>query len=374
MGIRSRGIRRIAVLLSLALLIGAVLSRAPIQPLLSDASRYLGASPHERYAAELRLRRVASRIPGARRWSVPAQDVTAWLDAAEHALATPAAQRRTSFSTTVTLNAPGAAASWRFPVRRGYRLVVDYAAAAAVFVDLFDADSRTRLASADGRATVFQYDANADGDLVLRTQSTLDGGGDYRISVRANPSVQFPVEHLTPRAVQSRFGATRDAGRRLHEGIDIFAPRGTPVVAATDGWIGSSMTNGLGGNVVWVWSPLRGVNTYYAHLDRQAVSPGQRVIAGDVVGYVGNTGNARGGPTHLHFGVYVTGQGSVDPLPYVCGDACFGGDGSGRQEDGRQKTEDRRREKSRKAEYRIQNTEYRIETGPEHRQKLRGML
>ena len=94
------------------------------------------------------------------------------------------------------------------------------------------------------------------------------------------------------------------------------------MLAASDGWIGGSTLNGLGGNVVWVWSPFRGVRTYYAHLDRHAVSPGERVHAGDVLGYVGNTGNARGGPPHLHFGVYAMGAGSVDPLPYVCDAPC----------------------------------------------------
>jgi murein DD-endopeptidase MepM/ murein hydrolase activator NlpD len=127
---------------------------------------------------------------------------------------------------------------------------------------------------------------------------------------------------MTPRAIQSVFGAQRDAGQRLHEGIDIFAPRGTPVVAATDGWVGNALTNGLGGNVIWVWNPLAGTRTYYAHLGRHEAHPGQRVMAGEVVGYVGNTGNARGGPTHLHFGIYVVGEGSVDPLPFVCGVDC----------------------------------------------------
>ena len=94
------------------------------------------------------------------------------------------------------------------------------------------------------------------------------------------------------------------------------------MLAASDGLVGGSTTNRLGGNVVWVWSPLRQVRTYYAHLDRLAVSPGERVHAGDVLGYVGTTGNARGGPPHLHFGVYAVGKGSVDPLPYICDAPC----------------------------------------------------
>ena len=93
----------------------------------------------------------------------------------------------------------------------------------------------------------------------------------------------FPVKGLSPRSVQSQFGAQRDAGRRSHEGIDIFAPRGTPVVAAIDGWVGSSTANGLGGNVIWVWSPVGGLRTYYAHLDRYdpRVREGMPISRGD---------------------------------------------------------------------------------------------
>jgi murein DD-endopeptidase MepM/ murein hydrolase activator NlpD len=132
--------------------------------------------------------------------------------------------------------------------------------------------------------------------------------------------MQFPVQGVTPRAVQSGYGDPRDRGVRTHEGIDIFAPLGTPVLAATDGVVARSTTNRLGGNVVWLWSS-RGLNTYYAHLDRHAVVPGDRLEAGAVVGYVGTTGNARGGAPHLHFGIY-TPNGTVDPLPFVCDAPC----------------------------------------------------
>jgi hypothetical protein len=118
-------------------------------------------------------------------------------------------------------------------------------------------------------------------------------------------------------AVQSFWGADRDGGARAHQGIDIFAPRGTPALAAADGvvrWVGE---NRLGGNVVFVADPARGHSLYYAHLDRQAVTTGQRVRAGDTVGFVGNTGNARSTAPHLHFGIYRAGEGAVDPFPYV---------------------------------------------------------
>ena len=91
-------------------------------------------------------------------------------------------------------------------------------------------------------------------------------------------------------------------------------------MAASDGIVSSVGTNRLGGNVVWVWDTARNQSHYYAHLSRQAVRMGERVKAGDVIGYVGNTGNARGTPPHLHFGIYARREGPIDPLPFVSGD------------------------------------------------------
>ena len=76
-------------------------------------------------------------------------------------------------------------------------------------------------------------------------------------------------------------------------------------------------TSRLGGNVVWVWDPERRHSVYYAHLDRQLAEPGSYVQAGDTIGLVGNTGNARTTPPHLHFGIYRRGRGAVDPWPFV---------------------------------------------------------
>jgi murein DD-endopeptidase MepM/ murein hydrolase activator NlpD len=195
------------------------------------------------------------------------------------------------------------------------------------------------VASAPARTTTLVYVATQDGELIARVQPPLfigsssatadhpiavgTGGGAAPSSLaldvaqRVEASLLFPVQGLTGRAVQSGFGAARDRGRRRHEGIDIFAARGTPVVAAADGWVTRQTSNRLGGNVVWLWAPSVRASLYYAHLDSQAVQPGERVEAGDVLGYVGNTGNARGTAPHLHFGVYATLEGAVDPYPFV---------------------------------------------------------
>jgi hypothetical protein len=112
------------------------------------------------------------------------------------------------------------------------------------------------------------------------------------------------------------WGDSRDAGARAHKGIDIFAPRGTPVVAAAPGVVTRVGEIGIGGNVVWVHD-RDGNNLYYAHLDRWIVSEGARVDVGDTLGFVGNTGNARTTPPHLHFGVYRPGEGPVNPYWFV---------------------------------------------------------
>ncbi len=127
--------------------------------------------------------------------------------------------------------------------------------------------------------------------------------------------VDVPVAHVAARDLRDSWGGARSGGRH-HEGIDIFAPRGTPVVAATDGLVWRVGTDPLGGLVVWVLGPGRQMH-YYAHLDRYAgVRRGDRVTAGDTVGYVGTTGNARGGPPHLHYGIYADG-GAINPYPLL---------------------------------------------------------
>ena len=121
-----------------------------------------------------------------------------------------------------------------------------------------------------------------------------------------------PVDTASlPRPANS-WGTARPGGRR-HEGIDIFAPKGTPVVSTTRGIIMRVGMNRLGGQIVGVLGP--GLEWhYYAHLDRFGTfREGDLVQAGDVLGYVGNTGNARGTPSHLHYGIYR--DGPQNPYP-----------------------------------------------------------
>ena len=150
-----------------------------------------------------------------------------------------------------------------------------------------------------------------DGKYLVRLQPELLIDTLYSLRLELDAAVPFPVEIETD-AVGSFFGDPRDAGSRLHEGIDIFAPRDTPVVAVAAGRA-STRTTPRGGNVVWLRTTNR--SYYYAHLERAAFTGTHEVSAGDIIGYVGNSGNAVTTPTHLHFGVYRRGFGAMDPLP-----------------------------------------------------------
>jgi murein DD-endopeptidase MepM/ murein hydrolase activator NlpD len=127
-------------------------------------------------------------------------------------------------------------------------------------------------------------------------------------------TLPVPVEGVAARDLRDTWGAARSGGRR-HQGIDIFARRGTPVRSATRGIVVTVGTNRLGGRIVRVLGP--GLEWhYYAHLDGYGeFAPGELVDAGDVLGFVGDTGNARGTPPHLHYGIYDCTGCAGNPFP-----------------------------------------------------------
>lgn len=126
----------------------------------------------------------------------------------------------------------------------------------------------------------------------------------------------MPLEDVRKKEIADTWQAARGENRK-HEGQDIFAPRGTPILSATSGYIYNVGENNLGGQTVSVISK-GGRIYYYAHLDSYArgIQIGDRVTTRTVLGYVGTTGNAQGTPPHLHFGVY-TSSGAINPLPML---------------------------------------------------------
>jgi murein DD-endopeptidase MepM/ murein hydrolase activator NlpD len=153
------------------------------------------------------------------------------------------------------------AEAYRIEAYRGQKLVVEFEVTGPdslrIFVDLFRAPqnvgaSPVHVASADSTSGTLEFIAYWDGAYILRLQPELLRGGRYQLTVRNNASLEFPVARLDTRAIQSVWGDSRDGGSRSHQGVDIFAPRGTPVVATGKGTVGFVGTNRLGGNVVWL--------------------------------------------------------------------------------------------------------------------------
>ncbi len=190
---------------------------------------------------------------------------------------------------------------------------------ADVFVDVFyvkgAATEPMRIGSMATKEQQLKIAADHAGQYLVRLQPSHAAQGLVDIIITSPLRYGFPVDTERENAVQSLFGGDRDGGARRHEGIDIFAPRGTPVIAAETGLVTRVGDTPRGGKNVWVRGDQR--SFYYAHLDSIAVTPGDRVMRGEVLGTVGNTGNAVTTSPHLHFGIYKFVQGAIDPLPLV---------------------------------------------------------
>lgn len=182
-------------------------------------------------------------------------------------------------------------------------------------VDVDNNKSRLLEFLPDDESRLYRVFEEAD-TVHLLLQSAIAQSVPFWIRVYVQPAFLFPVAGRSNKAIASFWGADRDAGRRRHEGVDIFAPRGTPVLAVNDGRIGFTGERGLGGRQVWLRERELGFNVYYAHLDSIVARTGESVKRGDTLGFVGNTGNAITTSPHLHFGVYGSG-GAVDPIEFI---------------------------------------------------------
>lgn len=277
--------------------------------------RYRDLTPHEAYLASLSEAGLAETAL-----------VGDWIAAGHAAVAgAPLVQLPFQEEGFIAPEEAGAMA-WRVRIGRGQRLTGEVTLTSPegtrVFVDLFrlpeeEGDPIRPVLAVDTVPGAFAYEPWREGDFILRVQPELLRGGRYRVTLRLEAQLAFPVEGRDERAVGSTWGSPRDGGRRSHEGIDIFAPRGTPVLATADGTVNRVRETRLGGKVVWLRDTVRNASIYFAHLDSQHVVSGQRVRRGDTLGFVGNTGNARTTSPHLHFGIYRRGEGAVDPFPFV---------------------------------------------------------
>ncbi len=116
--------------------------------------------------------------------------------------------------------------------------------------------------------------------------------------------LRVPIDGVDPQTFKGNFAETRE-GTRPHEAVDILAPRNTPVHAVEDGSIAKLFTSKAGGLTIYQFDPSGRFCYYYAHLERYAegLADGQAVTRGEVIGYVGTSGNAPPNTPHLHFAI-----------------------------------------------------------------------
>ena len=215
------------------------------------------------------------------------------------------------------------ALGFRFSAKRGHKIMISLEQlqgdSAILFIDAYrvlnDSLGEYRhIASADS-SWQLAFEPRRDAEYILRFQPELLRGGSYKIKIQYGPTLLFPVAGKNKRAIWSFFGDPRDGGRREHHGVDIFAKRGTPIISPAQGYVRFVGTRGMGGKVVWIRDHKRNQSLYFAHLDSLIAKSGTYVNPGDTIGTVGNTGNARFTPPHLHFGIYSNGP--INPLDHI---------------------------------------------------------
>ena len=294
--------KRLAILILASVMLGC----NGVNPLKNVA---LKSFPYENYVKSLERAELAE--------STMARQ---WLQAGKNAL-TDSTQMELPFAESgYFLASQPAARSYRFDARRGQILTVEGKRIGGddsyLFLDLFILNENEWRPVAHGDSTLsLTYEFDSEERCIVRLQPELLLTTNYSISISLTPVLVNPVSGASNKSIKSFYGDSRDGGKRKHEGVDIFAPKGTPVVAPTSGVITRVGTGKLGGNIIWMRDQKRGHSYYFAHLDKQLVATGAIVKTGDTLGTVGNTGNARYTPPHLHFGIYQ--YASFDPVHFI---------------------------------------------------------
>lgn len=295
-------------------IIGLILLVSALHACKTGTGLFGKKTPHEQYADKLTNAGLKETALG-----------RAWFEAADNTLSNPVTVSVPYKETGYFAADKPRAVGLRFQAKRGEKLNISVtktpAAGFALYLELWQAGEPGRspklIAAADTLLSAIEHEVDGQQAVyVLRLQPELLKGGEYTLSISAGPSLAYPIKAPGKNHTQSFWGDARDGGGRKHEGIDMFAPRLTPVVAAADGRVTRVNENNLGGLVVWMRPHNKNYTLYYAHLDKQLVTDGQAVKLGDTLGLMGNTGNARTTAPHLHFGIYGFG-GAVDPFPFI---------------------------------------------------------
>ncbi len=169
-------------------------------------------------------------------------------------------------------------------------------------------DPDTPVATTGGEPVVPPLGNAADTERQRKPAETA-----HRPSIASDPvaalkrrALRLPIDGADVQAMKGGFAERRGGGARGHEAVDILAPRHTPIYAVDDGTIARLFTSAAGGITIYQFDPSQQFCYYYAHLERYAagLKDGQPVKRGQVLGYVGTTGNAPPNTPHLHFAVF----------------------------------------------------------------------
>jgi peptidoglycan LD-endopeptidase LytH len=205
--------------------------------------------------------------------------------------------------------------------------IVTAAVTSAVWLTIFNLRENERasapakpVASASSKSTAVPARPKLPPDFASQA--------DYR--ALAERRLTIPVSGTMASHLMNTFGDDRGGGTRAHQALDIMAARGTPVVAVEDGKVEKLFQSAAGGLTIYQFDPTRTYSYYYAHLDRYAegLTEGKAVKRGEVIGYVGFTGNASPEGPHLHFAIFKLGpekrwhEGApLNPFPVLGGTA-----------------------------------------------------
>jgi len=246
----------------------------------------------------------------------------AWVEAGEKSLLQPLEISLPYAETGYLSGLAADATSFSFIAKAGQKIWIrlkeeqsDFTA----YMELWEAHpgQEPRLVqSADTNLNQIEHVSLTGKRYIFRIHPELSAKGNYSLELKLAPALGFPIDANAKSNIGSFWGDGRDGGSRKHEGIDIFAKKGSYAVASMDGQITQVNETAIGGKVVWLRPSQFPFTIYYAHLDDQFVREGQHVKQGNPIGTVGNTGNAKNTPAHLHYGIY-TYTGAVDPLYFV---------------------------------------------------------
>ena len=222
---------------------------------------------------------------------------------------------------------PGASVPPPLPETEGVVLPGKPAAPASVAIDTEPLPVEPLPASGEESTATTLAPASSTSNASETQQPTTPEAAAAVTAANSSGVLQMPVQGMASSKLVDTFTQSRGAGR-LHDAIDIMAARGTPVVAVADGRVAKLFDSKPGGLTVYQFDTQEKLAYYYAHLDHYApgLAEGQVLKRGQVLGYVGSTGNASPDGPHLHFAVFVLGPDkkwwkgtAVNPYPLLGG-------------------------------------------------------